>query len=55
MKSTQDHNINDKLNFSEELSKEFLREMKLKRRWGFSLKRRFYPAGNNYCGAVYRF
>ena len=41
MKSTQDHNINDKLNFSEELSKEFLREMKLKRRWGIFFKAAF--------------
>ena len=41
MKSKQDHNINDNLNFSEELSKEFLREMKLKRRWGIFFKAAF--------------
>ena len=41
MKSSKDYNSDDKLNFSEELSKEFLREMKLKRRWGIFFKAAF--------------
>lgn len=41
MKSSKDYNSDGKLNFSEELSKEFLREMKLKRRWGIFFKAAF--------------
>ena len=41
MKSSKDYNQGDKLNFSEELSKEFLREMKSKRRWGIFFKAAF--------------
>ncbi len=41
MKSSNDHKLDDKLNFSEQLSKEFLREMKLKRRWGIFFKAAF--------------
>ena len=34
MNNQKDKNSEDALNFSEKLSKEFLREMRLKRRWG---------------------
>ncbi|OUU76028.1 MAG: hypothetical protein CBC29_01635 [Methylococcaceae bacterium TMED69] len=41
MKPSKDNNSDDKLNFSEALSKEFLREMKSKRRWGIFFKTAF--------------
>lgn len=41
MNNQKDKNSEDALNFSEKLSKEFLREMRLKRRWGIFFKLSF--------------
>ena len=41
MNNQKENNSDDALNFSEKLSKEFLREMRLKRRWGIFFKLSF--------------